>query len=314
MEIRNQTSVMYFILLGLSDNPAQQMAVFSLFLITYLVALISNSTIMATIAVDHQLHTPMYFFIWNLSMVDICMTTTIVPQLLFNILSQSRTISFSSCITQLFFFIVIGNANFLLLGAMAYDRYVAICKPLHYFLVMNKKFCIEVLAGCWVVGVPRSLLHSLLASRLSFCASNLIQSFFCDLPPLLKLSCSDTRINVLLLFTESLMIILFSVSSIVISYTRIILTVLRLRTRESRNKTFSTCSSHLIVVTLYYGTICFLYFRPTSSYSLEKDKSLTVVYTIITPMLNPFIYSLRNQKMKDALRKMCDQFIFLCKF
>ncbi|XP_078518716.1 olfactory receptor 1L6-like [Lissotriton helveticus] len=314
MEIKNQTGVTYFNLLGLSDNPAYQTTLFSLFFIMYSVALISNSTIMATIAADPQLHTPMYFFIWNLSLVDICMTTTIVPQLLFNMLSQRRTISFSGCITQLFFLIVTGNTNFLLLGAMAYDRYVAICKPLHYFMVMEKKFCMGLLAGSWVVGLLHSLLHSILTSRLPFCASNLIQSFFCDLPPLLKLSCSDTSINELLLFTEALVIILFSVSIVVISYTRIILTVLRIRTQEGRSKAFSTCSSHLIVVTLYYGTILFIYFRPSSSYSLEKDKAVTVVYTVITPMLNPFIYSLRNQKMKDSLKKIIGRFIFFCKF
>ncbi|XP_069068314.1 olfactory receptor 1L6-like [Pleurodeles waltl] len=314
MEIKNQSSVTYFILLGLSDHSAQQAMLFALFFIMYSVALVSNSTIMATIAVDPQLHTPMYFFIWNLSLVDICMTTAIVPQLLFNILSQSRTISFSDCITQLFFLIVIGNANFLLLGAMAYDRYAAICKPLHYFMVMDKKFCLGVLAGSWVVGLLHSLLHSMMISRLSFCASNLIQSFFCDLPPLLKLSCSDTTINELLLFTEALSIILISVFSIVISYSRIILTILSIRTREGRMKAFSTCSSHLIVVTLYYGTIAFIYFRPSSSYSLEKDKAVTVVYTIITPMLNPFIYSLRNQKMKEALNKICGRFIFFHMF
>ncbi|XP_069068315.1 olfactory receptor 1L6-like [Pleurodeles waltl] len=310
MEIKNQTSMMNFILLGLSDYPAQQTALFVLFFTMYLIAILSNSTIMVTIAADPQLHTPMYFFILNLSLVDICMTTVIVPQLLVNIISQSRTISFPGCFTQLFFFVVIGNANFLLLGAMAYDRYIAICKPLHYFMVMNRTFCVQVVASSWVIGLLHSLLHSMMTTRLSFCASNLIQSFFCDLPPLLKLSCSDTTINEILLFTEALSIVLISFASIVISYTYIISTVLSIHTREGRNKAFSTCSSHLIVIILYYGTIFFIYLRPSSRYSLEKDKAVTVMYTIVTPMLNPFIYSLRNQKMKDALKKIIGRALF----
>ncbi|XP_078518714.1 olfactory receptor 1f45-like [Lissotriton helveticus] len=314
MDIENQTSMMNFILLGLSDHPAQQTALFALFFIMYSVALISNSTIMVTIAADPQLHTPMYFFIWNLSLVDICITTAIVPQLLVNTLSQSKTISFSGCITQLFFFVVMGNANFLLLGAMAYDRYVAICKPLHYFVLMSRTFCVQVVAGSWVIGLLHSLLHSMMTSRLSFCASNLIQGFFCDLPPLLKLSCSDTTINEILLFTEALSIVLLSVVSIVVSYTFIITTVLSINTNEGRSKAFSTCSSHLIVVTLYYGTILFIYLRPSSSYSLEKDKAVTVMYTIVTPMLNPFIYSLRNHKIKDALKKIIGRSMFSRQF
>ncbi|XP_069068312.1 olfactory receptor 1f45-like [Pleurodeles waltl] len=303
MDAKNQTNVMNFILLGLSDHPDHQTALFMLFLVMYLVGLISNSSIMAAITSDPQLHTPMYFFIGNLSLVDIIIMTVVVPQLLVNSISQRKTIHFSHCITQLYFFLSMGGINLLLLGAMAYDRYVAICNPLHYLMVMDIKVCSQLVAASWIVGLLNSLLHSMMIARLSFCASNLIESFFCDIPPLLKVSCSDTSVNELLLLTESLSVILVSVLSIVASYARIIIALLNINSSEGRRKAFSTCSSHLIVVSLYYGTILFSYIRPTSSYSLEKNKGISVMYTVVTPMLNPFIYSLRNGQMKQALRK-----------
>ncbi|XP_069068318.1 olfactory receptor 1f45-like [Pleurodeles waltl] len=306
METKNQTTVKYFILEGLSDNPEQQTSLFALFLTLYLVGLVSNIAVMAAIAADSHLHTPMYFFIWNLSLVDICITTTIVPQLLVSCISHWKTISYSCCIAQLYFFVGMETIDSLLLGAMAYDRYVAICRPLHYCTAMDKKVCSMLIAGSWAVGLLNSLLHSLMIVRLSFCASNLIQSFFCDVPALLKLSCSKTSNNELLILTEGICLALLSIAPIVISYALIISTLLGIRSSERRIKAFSTCSSHLIVVSLYYGTVLFIYFRPTSSYSLRKEKAVTVMYTIVTPMLNPFIYSLRNDKMKVAIKKvMC---------
>ncbi|XP_078520438.1 olfactory receptor 1f45-like [Lissotriton helveticus] len=303
MDAKNQTSVMDYILLGLSDHPSHQRALFMLFLVMYLVGLLSNISIMTAIISDLRLHTPMYFLIGNLSVVDISIMTVIVPQLLNNSISQRKNIYFSHCITQLYFFVAMVGINLLLLGAMAYDRYVAICNPLHYLMVMDKKVCSQLVTGSWVVGLLNSLLHSMMIARLSFCASNLIESFFCDIPPLLKLSCSDISVNELLILTESLSVILVSVISIVVSYARIITAILSINSSEGRRKAFSTCSSHLIVVSLYYGTILFSYIRPTSSYSFEKDKVVSVIYTIVTPMLNPFIYSLRNDQMKQALRK-----------
>ncbi|XP_078520439.1 olfactory receptor 1f45-like [Lissotriton helveticus] len=314
MDAKNKTSVINFILQGLSDHSGHQIALSILFLVMYLVGLLSNSAIMTAISSDHQLHTPMYFFIGNLALVDITSMTIIVPQLLVNSISQRKTIYFSYCITQLYFFAAMGTINLLLLWAMAYDRYVAICRPLHYLMVLGRRACGQLAAGSWTVGLLNSLLHSMMILRLSFCASNLIESFFCDIPPLLKLSCSDTSVNELLILTESLSIILVSVISTVVSYTRIIMTILSINSSVGRRKAFSTCSSHLIVVSLYYATILFSYIRPTSSYSLEKDKVVSVIYTIVTPMLNPFIYSLRNDQMKQALRKAIGRFFYAHKF
>ncbi|XP_069068316.1 olfactory receptor 5AR1-like [Pleurodeles waltl] len=313
MDNENQTLVMYFIFQGLSDNPKHQTAFFVLFVTIYIVGIVSNCAIIAAIATDSRLHTPMYFFIWSLSLVDICILTAIVPQLLVSTISQRKTISYSRCIAQLYVFVGMETIDSLLLGAMAYDRYVAICRPLHYFTAMDKKVCTLLLAGSWVGGFLNSLLYSTMIVTLSFCAANVIQSFFCDVPPLLKLSCSDTSVIEVLIFTVGTFIGLVSIAPIVMSYTRIISTVLSIRSNKERSKTFSTCSSHLIVVTLYYGTIVCTEFRPSSSYTLQRDKVVTVMYTIV-PMLNPFIYSLRSEQMKQALKKMMGKCTFFCKF
>ncbi|KAJ1095737.1 hypothetical protein NDU88_000893 [Pleurodeles waltl] len=307
MEIDNQTNVMYFILLGLSDNPKAGTALFALFLAIYSVGVVSNIAIMVTVTADPQLHTPMYFFFGNLSLVDICLTTVTVPQLLINIISDRKVISFQRCITQLYFFVAMVGTDCLLLGVMAYDRYVAICSPLRYFMVMDKKACSQLVARSWAIGLLNSLLHSLMITRVSFCASNLVQNLLWDIPPLQKLSCSDTSLNELLILAEAFPIIMASILSKVISYGFIITTILSINLSEGRRKAFHTCSSHLIVVSLFYGTILFTYIRPPSSYSLEKDKVVTVMYAIITPMLNPFIYSLTNEKIKGALSKMVDR-------
>ncbi|XP_078518721.1 olfactory receptor 1F1-like [Lissotriton helveticus] len=311
MDTENQTYVKHFILLGLSDSHEWQTALFVLFLALYLVGLVSNTLIMVAIVVDPQLHTPMYFMIGNLSLVDMCLMTVTVPQLLVNTFSQSRTISFAHCMAQLYFFIAMVDMDSLLLATMAYDRYVAICKPLHYFMVMDKKVCILLVAGSWVCSLLDSLLHTIMITRLSFCTSNLIQSFFCDVPPLLKLSCSDTSINELIIVTEELILTLACIFSMVISYVLIISTILKMHSIGGRCKAFSTCSSHLTVVILYYGTILFSYFRPPSSFSLKKDKVVSVIYTIIIPVLNPFIYSLRNDQMKKGLKKVIGRCFFV---
>ncbi|XP_078520279.1 olfactory receptor 1f45-like [Lissotriton helveticus] len=301
--MENQTRVTYFIYQGLSDNPKHQIALFTLFLTIYLVGMLSNSAIMVAIANDSKLHTPMYYFIWSLSLVDICILTDMLPQLLISTISQRKTISYSRCIAQLYVFVFTETTDSLLLGAMAYDRYVAICRPLHYSTAMSKNVCILLVAGSWIGGLLNSLLYTMMVVSLSFCTSNLIQSYFCDVSALLKLSCSDTTIIEILIFTVGIFLALVSIVPIVISYIRIISTVLSIRSSEGRSKAFSTCSSHLIVVSLYYGTIISTEFQPSSSYPLETKKAVTVMYTIVTPMLNPFIYSLRNEQMKKALKK-----------
>ncbi|XP_069068307.1 olfactory receptor 5V1-like [Pleurodeles waltl] len=303
MDDMNQTRVTEFILMGLSDQPDLQPALFTVFLLMYSVGLLGNGTIIKVICAADQLHTPMYFFIGSLSLVDICLTTVTVPSHLIHILSQRRTISYRNCITQLFFFTMFVGIESFLLGVMAYDRYIAICNPLHYLLMMTKRACVLLVASSWSVGLLNAFLHTMMLAVLPFCSSNQIQSFFCDIPPMLKLSCSDTSANELLLFTEVFFLVLVSIVLIVVSYFRIISTILKIQSREGRHQAFSTCSSHLVVVTLYYGTTLFIYIRPSSSYSLNKDKMVTVMYTVIIPMLNPFIYSLRNKQVKGALGK-----------
>ncbi|XP_078520444.1 olfactory receptor 1F1-like [Lissotriton helveticus] len=303
MDVHNSTIVTEFILLGLSDVPQLQTTLFALFLAMYLVGVLGNGTIIPLITVYSELHTPMYFLIRNLSLVDLCLMTVIVPKLLITIISEQKTIQFVNCMSQLFFFLLFAGMETILLGVMAYDRYVAICNPLHYLVVMNRNLLALLVAGCWMTGLFNSLLHSVTISLLSFCSMNKIQQFFCDIPPLLKLSCSDTTTSELLLLVEASAITMVCILSVIISYGNIIAAILRMSSSEGRHKAFSTCSSHLITVALYYGTILFIYIRPTSTYSLEKDKVVTVMYTVVTPMLNPFIYTLRNKQVKEALRK-----------
>ncbi|XP_069502600.1 olfactory receptor 1G1-like [Ambystoma mexicanum] len=304
----NQTAVERFILLGLSDDHRQQTALFVLFLAMYVVAIGGNALIVSLIVVDSQLYTPMYFFLANLSSLDICLTTVILPNMLSNLITEDKSISFGGCITQFFFFAFLTTAEVSILAVMAIDRYVAICNPLRYTTVMNKRVCVALAAVCWIYSCLHSLVHSLVIASLSYCGPNEIQQFFCDMPPLLKLSCSETTTSELMTLTGTFLLGVVTITSVVVSYIRIIYTILMMKSRESRRKAFFTCSSHLMVVTLYYGTIVFVYLRPKSSYSLEKDKGITVMYTVVSPMVNPFIYSLRNNRVKDAVKRMTQAF------
>ncbi|XP_029471554.1 olfactory receptor 1C1-like [Rhinatrema bivittatum] len=303
MELKNQTTVMEFILLGLTEREELRGVVFVLFLAMYLINLLWNGTMISVIGGNSQLHTPMYFFLCNLSFVDMCFTSVTVPKMLTNLISDKKTISFPDCITQLYFFVVFTTAECVLLSIMAYDRYVAICNPLHYITIMNKKVCLIMSAAFFIISFLNGLLHTLLVYRLSFCNSNKIQHFFCDLTPLYQLSCTDTSINELVVFTEGSLLVMLPFLIILISYIRIITTILKIQSTAGRSKTFSTCSSHLTVVIFFYGTLIFMYFRPSSSYSLETDRISSVVYNVLSPMLNPFIYSLRNRDVKVALRR-----------
>nr|XP_033818204.1 olfactory receptor 1361-like [Geotrypetes seraphini] len=303
MEWRNQTTMLEFILLGLTEHGELRSLLILAFLVMYMMNLLGNGTMISVIASNSQFHTPMYFFLCNLSFVDMCFSSVTVPKLLSNLISDSKTISFSHCITQLYFFIVFAGSECILLSIMAYDRYVAICKPLHYVIIMNKKACLSMSIVSWTISFFNALLHTLLVYRLSFCKSNEIQHFFCDLTPLLQLSCTDTSINELVIFTEASFVGMLPFLITLISYIRIITTIIKMKTTGGRWKTFSTCSSHLTVVTLFYGTLIFMYFRPSSSYSMAKDKITSVVYNILSPMLNPYIYSLRNRDVKMALKK-----------
>ncbi|XP_034643191.1 olfactory receptor 1019-like [Trachemys scripta elegans] len=298
----NNTSVTKFILLGLSSNPAEQLVLFGVFTAIYLVALMGNVLILLLVSLDSRLHTPMYFFLGNLSVVDIGYTSSTVPKMLANYLSRDKSISWAGCLSQMFFFISFGGIECLLLGVMAYDRYVAICHPLHYGAFMSRRVCALLAAAAWIMGLTNSAVHSSLMSILSFCRGNVLHHFFCDIPPLFQLSCSDTQANQVVTFALGGAVILGSFLGTLVSYVYIVMAILRIRTREGRLKAFSTCASHLTVVSLYFGTIIFTYIRPNSTYSQEQDRALPVLYGIVTPMLNPIIYSLRNKDVKGALR------------
>nr|XP_033780334.1 olfactory receptor 1468-like [Geotrypetes seraphini] len=303
MSNRNGTSVSGFILLGLVPNREQRIVLFMAFLVMYLITLLGNGTIIAVIRLDSHLHTPMYFFLSVLSSVDICFISVTVPNMLKNLLSDNKSISFSGCLTQVYFLIFIVGAECFLLAAMAYDRYVAICSPLQYTLVMNPRLCQWLVIGSFLGGGLKALLHTLMLLRLSFCGLNIINHFFCDLTGLYKLSCTDTSLNELMIFIEGPFSLMLPFVIIMLSYCYIIIAIMKMSSAEGRRKAFSTCSSHLTVVTLLYGSIIVMYVRPSSAYSPEKDRVVSVVYTVLTPMLNPFIYSLRNNEMKDALKR-----------
>ncbi|XP_048373030.1 olfactory receptor 1019-like isoform X2 [Sphaerodactylus townsendi] len=303
MSSSNVTTVTEFILLGLSSDPETQLILFGVFLLIYLVVLMGNVLILLTISLDNKLHSPMYFFLANLSVVDIGYTTAIVPKMLMNYLSQEKSISLSGCLSQLFFFISFAGIECLLLGVMAYDRYVAICHPLHYSVFMSCKVCASLAATAWILGLANSGVHTGLMSRLSFCQDNVIHHFFCDVPPLLQLSCSNTQINQIVVFAVGGNVVIGSFVLTLVSYVYIVASILRIRTKDGRLKAFSTCASHLTVVNIFYVTAIFTYFLPSSPSSSKKNQALSVMYGIIAPMFNPIVYSLRNKDVLNALQK-----------
>ncbi|XP_027410294.1 olfactory receptor 1L6-like [Bos indicus x Bos taurus] len=297
----NQSHITEFLLLGLTSDPKQQVWLFASFLAMYVGG---NSVIIAAVRGDAHLHTAMYFFLSNLSLVDICFTTVIVPQMLLNMLTQRKAILFAQCLAQMYFFVAFGITDSFLLAAMALDRYVAICHPLRYTTTMNPRCCLQLVTASWLVSHLHSLTHTILMARLSFCGPNVIHHFFCDVQPLLMLSCSDTSLNELLAFTEGSFVIMSPFIFITVSYVYITRAVLRVPSGRGRYKVFSTCGSHLTVVALFYGTVISVYIRPSSTYSVMKDRVITVICTVVIPMLNPFIYSLRNKDMKQAMKKL----------
>ena len=276
----------------------------------YLATILGNLLILLAISVDSRLHIPMYFFLFNLSFVDICFSSTTVPMVLANHILRSQTISFSGCLTQMYFVFMFVDMDNFLLAVMAYDRFVAVCHPLHYSAKMTPQLCVLLVTGSWIIANLNVLLHTLLMARLSFCADNAIPHFFCDMTPLLKLSCSDTHLNEVMILSEGALIMITPFVCILASYVLITCAVLRIPSTKGRWRAFSTCGSHLAVVSLFYGTIIAVYFNPLSSHSSEKDTVATVMYTVVTPMLNPFIYSLRNRDLKRALGKVVSRKMF----
>ncbi|XP_054440868.1 olfactory receptor 1361-like isoform X1 [Pteronotus mesoamericanus] len=301
---RNQTSIYEFLLMGLSARPEQQPLLFGLFLGMYLVTVLGNLLIILAIGSDMHLHTPMYIFLANLSFSDIGFISTIVPKMLNNIGSGSKLISYGECLAQLYFFGLFADLDNFLLAVMALDRYVAVSHPLHYAMTMNSQRCILLVAGSWVVTTIHALVHTLLVTRLSFCGPNAIPHFFCDLVPLLKLACSSTYVNNLMLILVAGTLLIGPFVCILTSYFYIALAILRIDSPKGKQRAFSNCTSHLSVVSLFYSTAIGVYLCPPSSPSGGKNKVFSVMYTVVTPMLNPFIYSLRNSDMKGALGKL----------
>ncbi|XP_027438838.2 olfactory receptor 7C1-like [Zalophus californianus] len=300
MEPRNQTSVTEFLLLGFSQASVYQPLLFGLFLSMYLVTVLGNLLIILAISSDSRLHTPMYFFLSNLSFADISFVSTTVPKMLVNIQTQSKSITYAGCITQMYFFMVFGGMDTFLLTVMAYDRFVAICHPLHYPVIMNPRLCGLLVLMSWLISLSYSLIQSLLILRLSFCTNWVIPHFYCELAKALTLACSDTLVNHILLYMVTSLLGIVPFSGILFSYTRIASSILRIPTANGKYKAFSTCASHLSVVSLFYGTGLGVYL--SSDASSWRGMITSVMYTMVTPMLNPFIYSLRNRDIKRALQ------------
>lgn len=296
----NQTQVTEFVLLGFSHGRS---FLFALFLVIYLATLLGNSAILSLVSLDAHLHSPMYFFLSHLSCLDLCYSSVTVPKLLANALRPQATISYGGCLAQTFLLMWCAGAECALLALMAYDRFAAVCQPLRYCQALRRSTCTAAAAGCWLWGLLDSALHTLLAARLSFCGAAQLQHIFCDVPPLLGAACSDTRPNELALHISSIFVGLSPFLLVVISYLCILATVLGMPLATSRRKAFSTCSAHLIVVTLYFVAANLNYNRPSSGYSPAADTLVSVLYCIIIPMLNPLVYSLRNQEVWGALRK-----------
>ncbi|NXE99584.1 O10C1 protein, partial [Menura novaehollandiae] len=300
----NQTSVLVFVIMGFSHRKDMKVIFFILFLCLYIITVLENLIILLVINMDPVLHTPMYFFLRNLSLLEICYISVTLPRMLVSLLSGDTSISFAGCAAQMYFFLFFGATECCLLAAMAYDRYRAICNPLLYTEIMNKKVCMQLAASSWICGNLVALGHTTFIFSLPFCGSNMINHFFCEIQPVLMLVCGDTYWNEIQIILAAAFVILTPFVLILVSYGLIISSILKIKSAKGRYKAFSTCFSHITVVTLFYGTAVSIYIRPKSSYSLDVDKVLSLFYSVVTPVLNPIIYSLRNREMKEALFKM----------
>ncbi|XP_052518407.1 olfactory receptor 6M1-like [Budorcas taxicolor] len=310
MDVQNQTTVTEFTLTAFPALQKLQIFLFVVLLFTYMLTLTGNGVIISLIWADSRLQTPMYFFLSNLSFLDILFTSSVTPKLLSFLLKDRKTISLAGCISQTYFFFFLGTVEFILLVVMSFDRYVAICNPLRYTIVMNSRLCLLLVLGCWVGAFLSVLCPVILLSRLPFCHEE-INHFFCDIAPLLQVACTDTHFLEMISFLLSSLILLTSLVITTVSYTYIISTILRIPSAQGRQKAFSTCASHITVVSIAYGSNIFMYVRPSQSHSLEFDKVTAVLTIMGTPLLNPFIYSLRNEKVKDVLRDAINKIVFL---
>ncbi|XP_060485504.2 olfactory receptor 5B3-like [Panthera onca] len=303
----NRTEVTQFILLGLTSDPELQVPLFIVFTLIYLITLVGNLGIIALILLDSRLHTPMYFFLSNLSLVDLCYSTAVTPKVMAGLLIRDKVISYNACAAQMFFFAAFATVESYLLASMAYDRYAAVCRPLHYTTTMTTGVCACLAIGSYTCGFLNASIHTGDTLRLSFCMSNVIHHFFCDVPAVMVLSCSDRRVSELVLVYVVSFNSFFALMVILISYIFIFITILKMHSSTGYQKALSTCASHLSAVSIFYGTLIFMYLQPSSSHSMDTDKMASVFYTMVIPMLNPVVYSLRNKEVKSALMKVVSE-------
>ncbi|XP_075409016.1 olfactory receptor 6C1-like [Tenrec ecaudatus] len=308
--MRNHTATTEFILLGLSEDPNLQIVIFVFLFITYMLSITGNLTIITLTLSDAHLKTPMYFFLRNFSLLEVSFTSVCIPKFLHTIITGDKTISFNDCIAQLFFLILLGVTEFYLLAAMSYDRYVAICKPLHYVTIMNRRVCTLLVFSSWLTSFLIVFPGLLLLLQFDYCRSNIIDHFTCDYVPLLQLSCSDTKFLDLMSFSCAVFTLMFTLTLIILSYVSIIRTILRIPSRSQRTKAFSTCSSHMIVISISFGSCIFMYIKPSAKETVPLRKGVSLLNISVAPMLNPFIYSLRNQQVKQAFMDMARKILF----
>ncbi|XP_016022382.2 olfactory receptor 8G1-like [Rousettus aegyptiacus] len=312
MDPGNHSTVTEFTLTGLTEQPELQLPLFFLFLGIYVVTVVGNLGMITLIGLSSHLHTPMYYFLSSLSFIDLCHSTVITPKMMVNFVAEKNTISYPECMTQLYFFLLFAISECYMLAAMAYDRYVAICSPLLYNVIMSHRTCFSLVWGVYTIGLVCAFAHTGFLFRIHFCKFDVINHYFCDLFPLLKLSCSSTYVNELVILILSAINILAPALTILSSYIFIIVRILHIRSAEGKSKAFSTCSSHILAVAVFFGSAAFAYLQPSSVSSMDQGKVSSVFYTTVVPMLNPLIYSLRNKDVNVALKKMLDRKIFLC--
>ncbi|XP_004589684.2 olfactory receptor 6C74-like [Ochotona princeps] len=309
----NHTRLTVFILAGLTDDPLFKVVLFIFLLLTYLLSIMGNLTIITLTLLDTHLKTPMYFFLRNFSFLEISYTTTCIPKLLVVMATGDKTIYYHSCVTQVFFAFLLGASEFYLLAAMSYDRYVAICKPLHYTTIMSNKVCVGLVLSCWLAGFFVIFPPVMLGQNLDFCASNVIDHFYCDTTPLMQLSCTDTQTLEKMGFASALVTLLVTLAMVIMSYAFIARTILKMSSTSQRKKAFSTCSSHMIVISLSYGSCIFMYVKPSVKQTVSISKGISVLNTSVAPLLNPFIYTLRNQQVKAAFLNVMHRVVSLSK-
>ncbi|XP_036858080.2 olfactory receptor 6C2-like [Manis javanica] len=311
--MRNHTVITTFILLGLTDDPQLQILLFIFLFLTYMLSVTGNLTIITLTLVDSHLKTPMYFFLRNFSFLEVSFTTVCIPRFLYSMSTGDNTITDNACASQIFFGVLFGATEFFLLAAMSYDRYIAICKPLHYMTIMNSRVCALLVLCCWGSGLVIILPPLSLGLQLEFCDSNTADHFGCDAGPLLKISCSDTRVIEQVVILAAVFGLIITLVCVILSYTHIIRTVLRFPSVQQRKKAFSTCSSHMVVVSITYGSCIFIYIKPSAKEEVAVNKGVSVLTASVAPLLNPFIYTLRNKQVKQAFNDSMKRIVFLSK-